>query len=61
MRVSELKNKTKHELSEMLKEYRAKITQLNFNLAEKKLKDFSQIKKTKKDIARVLTFLKTVK
>ena len=50
-------NKTKEELSNMFKEQRTKLLKLKFDLNEKKLKDVSQIKKTKKDIARILTQL----
>ena len=50
-------NKTQEELSGSLTELRAKLTQLEFDRADKKLKDVSQFKKTKKDIARILTVL----
>lgn len=60
MRVSELKNKSKEELGDSLKELKAKLLKLSFDLADNKLKDISQIKKTRKDIARVLTTLKSL-
>ena len=50
-------NKTNEELAGMFKEQKAKLLKLKFELNEKKLKDVSQIKKTKKDIARVMTQL----
>lgn len=53
----DLQNKTKEELKTMLKDLRAKLLQFNFELGEKRLKDFSQVKKTKKEIARILTEL----
>lgn len=45
----------KEELSAKYKELKSKLLKLNFDLAANKLKDVSQIKKVKKDIARVLT------
>ena len=59
MHISELKNKSKDELDQLLVDLKAKILKLNFDLADNKVKDVSQIKKTKKDIARVLTLLKS--
>ena len=52
-------NKTREELAGMFKEQKAKLLKLKFELNEKRLKDVSQIKKTKKDIARILTALKS--
>ena len=59
MHISELKNKSKDELNQLLVDLKAKILKLNFDLADNKVKDVSQVKKTKKDIARVLTLLKS--
>lgn len=39
----------------------AKLLKLKFDLNESKLKDVSQIKKTKKDIARIMTALNNFK
>lgn len=58
MKASELRNKTKVELDQMLTELKIKLLKLNFDLADNKVKDISQLKKTKKDIARALTILK---
>ena len=55
MKFSELQSKSQAELNEMLKELQIKLGKLRFELANKSVKDVSQIKKTKKDIARVLT------
>lgn len=57
MKFQELRNKHEDELQAMLKELQTKLLHLRFDLAEKKLKDFSQVKKTKTEIARVLTAL----
>ncbi len=48
-------NKSKEELGAMLNDLRSKLTQLSFDLAEKKLKDTTQLGKTKRNIARILT------
>lgn len=53
-------NKSKEELIASLAEFRAQLVQLEFDRADKKLKDVSQFKKTKKDIARILTTLHTL-
>lgn len=58
MKSIELKNKSQNELDEILKELQIKLGKLRFELANKSLKDASQIGKTRKDIARVLTTIK---
>ncbi len=58
MKASELKEKTVIELQDLLKELKAKILKLRFDLADKKVKDFSLIEKAKRDIARILTAMK---
>lgn len=57
MKFSELQNKDHDQLHSSLKELQSKLAKFRFEIAEKKLQDFSQIKKTKKDIARILTAL----
>jgi ribosomal protein L29 len=57
MKHFDTKNKSREELSGSLIELRAKMTQLQFERADKKLKDHSQFKKTKRDIARILLAL----
>ena len=57
MKNIDLQNKTKEETATMLKDLKAKLLRFNFELGEKRLKDFSQISKTKKEIARILTEL----
>lgn len=58
MKFSDLQNKEEKELQEMLKELRIKLGKFRFELANKSLKDYSQIVKTKKDIARIMTAIK---
>ena len=57
MKKIEAQNKSREELAAILKDQKAKLLKLKFELNEKSLKDVSQIKKAKKDIARVLTEL----
>lgn len=57
MDYSDLHNKSKEELVSMRKELNAKLMKLSFDLAANRLKDSSQLNKTKKDIARILTAL----
>ena len=59
MKKIDLQNKTKEELDAVMKDLKAKLLQFNFELGEKRLKDFSQVKKTKKEIARILTLKKS--
>jgi ribosomal protein L29 len=55
------KNLSEQELRKMLDDLKARLMQLSFDLADKKLKDTSQIGKAKKEIARILTELKLKK
>lgn len=57
MKVKEIREKSKEELEVMLKDARAKLTQASFDLNTRQLRDTSEIKKAKKDIARILTIL----
>ncbi|PIR42031.1 MAG: 50S ribosomal protein L29 [Candidatus Yanofskybacteria bacterium CG10_big_fil_rev_8_21_14_0_10_37_15] len=61
MKHKEIKNKTREELVNMFKNEKTKLSKLKFELNENKLKDASQIKKTKKDIARIMTALNNFK
>jgi len=57
MKAKEIREKNKEELEVMLKDSRAKLMQARFDLSSRQLRDSSDVKKTKKDIARVLTIL----
>lgn len=61
MKTKELRLKTKDELEKMLGENRVKLRDLRFKLAGTKLKDFSEIGKLRRNIARLLTVLKANK
>ena len=45
----------------MMGDLKVKLLKLNFDLADNKIKDLSQFKKTKRDIARILTILRETK
>ena len=55
MKFTELQNKSAGELREMVKAAQVRLGQLMFQLANKNLKDFSQLKKARHDVARLLT------
>ncbi len=57
MKIKELRQKSKKELSNLLKENRRKVGQLQFDLASKKLKNVRQVRELRRDIARILTLL----
>jgi large subunit ribosomal protein L29 len=57
MEIRNLENKTDTELKNMLEELRVKLGKMRFELANKTLKNISEIKQVKKDIARILTAL----
>ena len=59
MKKQDLTTKGKVELEQMLQDLSAKLAQLRFDLADKKLKRTSDIHQTKVQVARVLTALKT--
>lgn len=57
MKIKELQKKSKSGLEKILRERRERLRALRFDLDQGKLKDTSRIKKTKKDIAKILTLL----
>jgi ribosomal protein L29 len=57
MKYSELTTKTPQELRTMAEELRAKIGSMKFDLADRKLKKTSDMKVTRRQIARILTAL----
>jgi len=57
MKTSELKQKSTGELKKKLQENREKLRQLNFDLSSGKVKNVREIRKVKKEIARILTLL----
>lgn len=61
MKFSEIQDKTKDELAKMIKEKRSELIALRFDFAVKKIKDATKMRKIKKDIARILTAVKSAK
>ena len=59
MRFTELRQKTKTELQKLLQDNRERLRQLRFDLAAGKVKNVREIRLIKKDIARILTLLKS--
>lgn len=58
MKAEELRKKTIEELEKILREKRKKLFELKLSLSSRKLKNFNEIKDTKRDIARILTILR---
>ncbi len=58
MKIIELRKKPKSDLEKLLIENREKLRQLHFDLVFDKMKNVREIRKTKKEIARILTLLK---
>jgi len=61
MKTTEIRKKSKSELDKLLRESKNKVRALRFDLASGKVKNVREIRKTKKDIARILTILKKEK
>jgi len=59
MKFKELKLKSPAELKKLLEENREKNRDLRFKLVNRKLKNTSEVKKTKMLVARILTLLNT--
>lgn len=58
MKITEIRQKSKLELQKLLQESREKLRQLRFDLASGKVKNVRDIRKTRRDIARILTIIK---
>ncbi|HOM33117.1 MAG TPA: 50S ribosomal protein L29 [Candidatus Paceibacterota bacterium] len=61
MKFSELKNLSKAELENLLNQNQEKLKDLRFNLAFGKVKDISEFRKVKKNIAQIKTLLNNQK
>jgi len=59
MKISELKQKPEAELQRILSEDRKKLGQFRLDLASGKVKDIRGIRQIKKEIARILTLLRS--
>lgn len=58
MKITELRQKPKEELTQALQEKRMRLDELRFLLHQKKVKNVKEAAGIKKDIARILTLLK---
>ena len=58
MEIKEIRSKSVKELEGLVSQKKETLRQLRFSLNSDSLKDPSQVKKTKKDIAKILTVLK---
>ncbi len=56
--IKELKAKSKDELAQLLNEKRIQLLKTEFDVKMGKIKNSNIIKELKKDIARILTFMK---
>ena len=61
MKKNDLKTQSAAELQTILADARAKLSQMRFDVADKKLKRTSDIGVTRRLIARAMTALKTAK
>jgi large subunit ribosomal protein L29 len=57
MKTTELRQKSKAELQKLLQDNRERLRQLRFDLAAGKVKNVREIRRTKKEIARILTII----
>ncbi len=57
MKFADITHKELEELKTMLNEKRISLAKLSFNRSQQTLKDFSQISKTKHEIAQILTVI----
>ena len=60
MKAKEISDKNNQELDKLLKDEKAKLVQLRFELTSRQLKNHRQIGETKKTIARIETRLKVL-
>lgn len=61
MKIAEMRKKSGLELEKLLGESRRKLRALRFDLVSGKVKNIREIRKIKKNIARILTILKEQK
>ena len=61
MENTELKNKDVKELKKLLNEKKEHLSQMRFDLVSGKVKNVSDIRNTRKDIARISTMISTIK
>ena len=57
MKIKEIREKNKKELEKNLIELRNKLTKIKFDISGKQMKNHREVRKIKKDIAKILTVL----
>lgn len=57
MKAKDLENKNVEELRDNLREKKAKLVQMRFEVVSRQLKNLSAIKETRRSIARIMTKL----
>lgn len=61
MKISELRDKTEHELTTLLQEARESIRSNRFKVATKQLKNVREIRAQRQLVARILTLMRVKK
>ena len=61
MKFKELENKTEKDIQKMLTEAQSRLLELRVKVAANSLKNVREIRKLKKDVARMLTKLSAMK
>lgn len=59
MLARDLREKSKEELENLLRTMRERLDEMSFLRQQKKLKDVKEFSRVKKDIARILTVVRT--
>ncbi|HBB36604.1 MAG: coiled-coil [Candidatus Moranbacteria bacterium GW2011_GWC1_45_18] len=57
MKIKDIREKNQKELEKNLSELRNKLTKMKFDISGKQVKNHREIRKIKKDIAKILTVL----
>ena len=60
-KIKEIREKNQKELEKNLSELRNKLTKMKFDISGKQMKNHREIRKIKKDIAKILTVLNSRK
>jgi len=60
VKIREVRQKPKEELTKLLSEKRNRLLSLRFDLSGGRVKNVKEIREAKKDVARILTLMKTV-
>lgn len=61
MEMSEFKNKDGKELQKLLEEKKERLSRLKFDLVSGKVKNISEMREARKDIARISTMINAIK